>query len=110
MLRTGVGTIDPPGDLGEATLDIELIMGLLGPTQNLTLYQVGGSNDTQIPSGFGTINQSCHVLMICVTVDELLSAFDSSFCELDGVSGEGMWQDLTLSLRADTFLRPHRLR
>ncbi len=41
------GTVAPPGDFGEATLDIELVMGLLGPKQNVTVYQVG---DVEQPS------------------------------------------------------------
>ena len=52
------GTTTPPGDFGEATLDIELVMGLLGPKQNLTVYQVGETNFNQQPS---TIQLSLHL-------------------------------------------------
>jgi tripeptidyl-peptidase-1 len=37
--RIGDPTIN--GSIGEANLDIELMMGLLGARQNLSLYQVG---------------------------------------------------------------------
>ncbi|KAI0719348.1 subtilisin-like protein [Cerioporus squamosus] len=63
------GTIAPPGDLGEATLDIELVMGLLGPKQNLTVYQVG---EVEQP------------------IDALLAAFDASYCDVDPVNQQGL--------------------
>ncbi|KAF7346774.1 Subtilisin-like protein [Mycena sanguinolenta] len=37
------------GDLEESSLDIELMMGLLGPGQNLSLYQVGRTSAIQSP-------------------------------------------------------------
>ena len=47
-IQTGV--IDPtqtdPNLIGESNLDFQLIMGLLGETQEVKLYQVGGSTST----------------------------------------------------------------
>ncbi|KAI1796887.1 subtilisin-like protein [Ganoderma leucocontextum] len=52
--------------LGESTMDFELVMGLLGPKQNVSLYQIGESGDTW---------------------DEaLVAAFDKSYCSQSGVS------------------------
>ncbi|KAI0787605.1 subtilisin-like protein [Fomes fomentarius] len=66
------GTIAPPGGQGEAALDIELMMGLLGPNQTLNLYQVGETSSLQEP------------------IDELLAALDSAFCSVEGVSGQNI--------------------
>ena len=45
-----IGDPTEPGDVGEPSLDIELMMGLLGPKQNLSLYQVGETSASQDPS------------------------------------------------------------
>ncbi|EJF64904.1 subtilisin-like protein [Dichomitus squalens] len=66
------GTNSPPGSLGEATLDFDLVMGLLSAKQEVKQYAVGTTNANQNP------------------VDELLGAFDASFCERDGVSDEDL--------------------
>ncbi|RDX57216.1 subtilisin-like protein [Lentinus brumalis] len=60
------------GDLGESTLDIELVMGLLGAGQNLSLYQIGQAASSS------------------VFLDPLLGAVDGSYCELEGVSNQGL--------------------
>ena len=64
-------------------------MGLLGPEQQLTLYQVGGPEQLSreylspllglLGAGLGTDS------LATVRVDELLAAFDASFCSADGV-------------------------
>ncbi|PIL35551.1 hypothetical protein GSI_02279 [Ganoderma sinense ZZ0214-1] len=59
------------GSLGEATLDFDLVMGLLNATQEVRQYAVGNVQ-TEAP------------------VDELLGAFDASFCALEGVEEEGL--------------------
>ncbi|KAI0707297.1 subtilisin-like protein [Earliella scabrosa] len=64
-----------PGSLGESSLDIELVMGLLGPGQNLSLYQVSQTNRAQ------------------VVTDELLAALDESYCSVSGVSNQGRSRD-----------------
>ncbi|RDX57219.1 subtilisin-like protein [Lentinus brumalis] len=63
------GTVVPPGDFGEATLDIELVMGLLGPKQNVTVFQVG---EVEQP------------------IDALLAAFDASYCDINPVNEQGL--------------------
>ena len=45
-----IGDPTESGDVGEPSLDIELMMGLLGPKQNLSLYQVGETSASQDPS------------------------------------------------------------
>ncbi|RPD60145.1 subtilisin-like protein [Lentinus tigrinus ALCF2SS1-7] len=60
------------GDLGESTLDIELVMGLLGSKQNLSLYQIGDAASTS------------------VFLDPLLGAVDGSYCEAEGVSSQNL--------------------
>jgi len=60
------------GDLGEPSLDIELMMGLLGPGQNLSLYQIAQPSEALDPT------------------DELLAALDGSYCSVPAVSGEGI--------------------
>ncbi|KAI1796844.1 subtilisin-like protein [Ganoderma leucocontextum] len=60
------------GDLGEATLDFDLVMGLLDATQEVKQYAVGAIETTQD------------------VMDELLGAFDASFCTLKGVKDEGL--------------------
>ncbi|KAJ6454198.1 subtilisin-like protein [Mycena sanguinolenta] len=60
------------GDLGESSLDIELMMGLLGSGQNLSLYQVGETSGTQNPA------------------DELLAALDGTYCSDPVVGSEGI--------------------
>ncbi|KAJ7199962.1 peptidase S8/S53 domain-containing protein, partial [Mycena pura] len=60
------------GDVGEPSLDIELMMGLLGSGQNLSLYQVGETSVTQNPA------------------DVLLAALDGSFCSDPAVASEGI--------------------
>ncbi|KAJ7259142.1 subtilisin-like protein [Mycena haematopus] len=60
------------GDVGEPSLDIELMMGLLGSGQNLSLYQVGETSATQIPA------------------DELLAALDGSYCSNPAVGSQGI--------------------
>ncbi|KAI0737895.1 subtilisin-like protein [Daedaleopsis nitida] len=57
---------------GESELDIELMMGLIGPKQNLTVYEVGQTSSAQQP------------------IDELIAAFDASYCEVEGVSNQGL--------------------
>ena len=44
-----LGTVTTTGDFGEANLDIQLMMGLLGPDQELLLYQIGEQNAQQDP-------------------------------------------------------------
>ncbi|KAK7001547.1 subtilisin-like protein [Favolaschia claudopus] len=66
------GNPNVSGDLGEASLDIELMMGLLGPGQNLSLYQVAQPSSSLDPT------------------DELLAALDGSYCAVSPVSGEGI--------------------
>ncbi|KAI0737078.1 subtilisin-like protein [Daedaleopsis nitida] len=66
------GNPNSSGDLGESSLDIELVMGLLGPQQNLSLYEVSQTRSTQ------------------VSTDELLAALDASYCEASGVSNQGI--------------------
>ncbi|KAJ6556244.1 subtilisin-like protein [Mycena capillaripes] len=61
------------GDVGESSLDIELMMGLLGSGQNLSLYQVGLDFDTDAEP-----------------VDDLLAALDGAYCSDPAVSGEGI--------------------
>ena len=41
------GNLNNTFDLGEATLDIELMMGLLGSNIELQLYQIGEENDIE---------------------------------------------------------------
>ncbi|KAJ6483985.1 subtilisin-like protein [Mycena sanguinolenta] len=60
------------GDLGEPSLDIELMMGLLGPGQNLSLYQIAQPSASLDPT------------------DELLAALDGSYCSVPAVSTEGI--------------------
>lgn len=81
------GTIAPPGGQGEAALDIELMMGLLGPNQTLNLYQVGETSSLQEPSASLDV-VGLLWLLILSTVDELLAALDSAFCSVEGVSGQ----------------------
>ncbi len=38
-----------PENLGESTMDFQLVMGLLGRTQDVLLYQVGKDNNDQDP-------------------------------------------------------------
>ncbi|KAM5532589.1 hypothetical protein V8D89_013715 [Ganoderma adspersum] len=52
--------------LGESTMDFELVMGLLGPKQNVSLYQIGAAG--------GTWDEA------------LVAAFDKSYCSQSGVS------------------------
>ena len=40
------GNLDDPEDLSEATLDIELMMGLGTPNLTLQLYQIGGNDSS----------------------------------------------------------------
>ncbi|KAF7363047.1 Subtilisin-like protein [Mycena venus] len=61
------------GDVDEATLDIELMMGLLGSGQNLSLYQIGKT-----------------VAVTPDPMDELLAALDGSYCSLSPVGSEGI--------------------
>ncbi|KAJ6592444.1 subtilisin-like protein [Mycena capillaripes] len=61
-----------PGDVGESSLDIELMMGLLGSGQNLSLYQVAVNSASQDPT------------------DEFLAAFDESYCSVSPVGSEGI--------------------
>ncbi|KAF7346770.1 Subtilisin-like protein [Mycena sanguinolenta] len=60
------------GNLGEPSLDIELMMGLLGSGQNLSLYQVGETSEAQEPA------------------DELLAALDGAYCSDPVVGSEGI--------------------
>ncbi|KAJ6454196.1 subtilisin-like protein [Mycena sanguinolenta] len=60
------------GNTGEPSLDIELMMGLLGPGQNLSLYQVGRTSATQSPG------------------DELMAALDGSYCSDPAVASQGL--------------------
>ncbi|KAJ7320853.1 subtilisin-like protein [Mycena albidolilacea] len=60
------------GSVGESSLDIELIMGLLGPGQNLSLYQVAQPKASLDPT------------------DELLAALDGSYCSVSPVGNEGI--------------------
>jgi hypothetical protein len=52
MHRVGDPTVS--GSVGESSLDIELIMGLLGPGQNLSLYQVAQPKASLDPSEFSS--------------------------------------------------------
>ncbi|KAH9945128.1 subtilisin-like protein [Epithele typhae] len=58
------------GDLDEASLDIELMMGILGSKQELLLYQVSTTNSQQ------------------AWLDNLIAAFDGSYCNDPEVSYE----------------------
>ena len=49
-LMSSTGTNSPPGSLGEATLDFDLVMGLLSAKQEVKQYAVGAANDTGHPS------------------------------------------------------------
>ncbi|KAJ6494306.1 subtilisin-like protein [Mycena sanguinolenta] len=60
------------GDLGEPSLDIELMMGLLGSGQNLSLYQVGETAPMQI------------------LPDAFLAALDESYCSDPVAGSEGI--------------------
>ncbi|KAJ6498356.1 subtilisin-like protein, partial [Mycena vitilis] len=66
------GTPTSGGSLGESSLDIELVMGLLGSGQNLSLYQVAQPKASLDPT------------------DELLAALDGSYCSVDPVGSEGI--------------------
>ncbi|KAF8212835.1 peptidase S8/S53 domain-containing protein [Mycena galopus ATCC 62051] len=68
----GGDPFEPDGDVGEPCLDMELMMGLLGSGQNLSLYQVGETSPAQMPA------------------DELLGALDASYCALPDVTGEDL--------------------
>ncbi|KAI0749811.1 subtilisin-like protein [Daedaleopsis nitida] len=57
-------------NLGESTMDFQLVMGLLGSQQDVLLYQVGKNNSDQF------------------TTDELLVALDGSYCSAKGVDAE----------------------
>ncbi|KAJ7800197.1 subtilisin-like protein [Mycena olivaceomarginata] len=63
---TAAGVVD------EASLDIELMMGLLGPGQNLSLYQVAQTNTSLDPT------------------DRLLAALDESYCSVAPAESEGI--------------------
>ncbi|KAJ7212411.1 subtilisin-like protein [Mycena haematopus] len=60
------------GSPSEASLDIELMMGLLGPGQNLSLYQVAQTNSSLDPT------------------DRLLAALDGSYCSVAPAGSEGI--------------------
>ena len=49
LIRDGSGHETTSGDVTEASLDIELMMGLLDPELPLKLYQVQQINDLQDP-------------------------------------------------------------
>ncbi|KAF7376947.1 Subtilisin-like protein [Mycena sanguinolenta] len=66
------GDPDASGTPSEATLDIELMMGLLGSGQNLSLYQVAQTNLSQDPT------------------DRLLAALDGSYCSVAPTGSEGI--------------------
>ena len=98
------GTVTTTGDFGEANLDIQLMMGLLGPDQELLLYQIGEQNAQQDPRKVPSGKLYQYRLTRHVTVDEFAAAFDASFCELDAVSGESRQYHLLVScfiLRSD---------
>ncbi|TFK92673.1 subtilisin-like protein [Polyporus arcularius HHB13444] len=61
-----------PENLGESTMDFQLVMGLLGRTQDVLLYQVGKDNNDQDP------------------VDELLAALDGSYCSDPAIKQLGL--------------------
>lgn len=48
--RRCAGTLTGDGDQGESALDLELVMGLLGPMQQVSLYEVGTTFFEQVPS------------------------------------------------------------
>ena len=64
------------------------MMGLLGPDQELLLYQIGEQNAQQDPRKLPSGKIYQYGLTRHVIVDEFAAAFDASFCELDAVSGE----------------------
>ncbi|KAJ7440062.1 subtilisin-like protein [Mycena galericulata] len=66
------GNPNVSGDVGEPSLDIELVMGLLGPKQKLSLYQVAQPLESLDPT------------------DELLAALDRSYCSVSPVNTEGI--------------------
>ncbi|KAJ6578646.1 subtilisin-like protein [Mycena vulgaris] len=66
------GNPNVTGSLGESSLDIELVMGLLGIGQNLSLYQVAQPRASLDPT------------------DELLAALDGSYCSVSPVGSEGI--------------------
>ncbi|KAF7335380.1 Subtilisin-like protein [Mycena venus] len=66
------GDPDAGGSEDEASLDIELMMGLLGPKQNLSLYQVAQQNSSMDPT------------------DRLLAALDGSYCSIAPATDEGI--------------------
>ncbi|KAH9945133.1 subtilisin-like protein [Epithele typhae] len=70
QVGNSTGNLDGAADLGEATLDIELMMGLLGSSINLQLYQVG--TESRDP------------------IDEFLAALDAEFCNSKPIAGEGL--------------------
>ncbi|RPD60128.1 subtilisin-like protein [Lentinus tigrinus ALCF2SS1-7] len=59
-------------NLGEATMDFQLVMGLLGRTQDVLLYQVGKDNSDPDP------------------IDELLAALDGSYCSDPAIKQLGL--------------------
>ena len=54
------GNLNNTFDLGEATLDIELMMGLLGSNITLQLYQIGEEIDEE-----RELNHSCPFFACC---------------------------------------------
>ncbi|KAJ6564007.1 subtilisin-like protein [Mycena capillaripes] len=61
------------GNVAESSLDIELMMGLLGPGQNLSLYQVGKVFKADAEP-----------------IDDLLAALDGTYCSDPAVGSESI--------------------
>ena len=54
-------------------MDFELVMGLLGPTQNVSLYQIGDPGDTWGTSGhYSSVFSSSHPCFSCRQMKHLL--------------------------------------
>jgi tripeptidyl-peptidase-1 len=81
----------------EASLDIELMMGLLGPGQNLSLYQIAQTNTSLDPSKFSS--RSIWSDPTSSAADRLLAALDESYCSVAPAESEG-------SQKRHTMMRP----
>ena len=81
-----VGSLNNTFDYLEASMDIELMMGLLGSNITLQLYQVGQENGNERKFRYCL---AYPVINIFPPVDEFLAAFDNDFCSSDPVSAEG---------------------
>jgi tripeptidyl-peptidase I len=77
------------GVITESNMDLEYMMGLLGPQQNVSLYQVGESTDSEDISMSLVMVHVPHTNPHFMIADELLAALDGSYCSVAPVSSEG---------------------